>query len=82
MVDIVEGGEVVPYGEVIGYALKPIAAGSWVTVQVLCMPKPPVLDNLPKATVKTSPGEPLQGYTFAGFRNPDGCVGTCNWRRA
>ncbi len=78
LVDIAEGGEVVRYGEVIGYALKPIAAGSWVTEQVLRMPEPPVLDNLPKATIQATPGEPLEGYTFEGFRNPDGSVGTRN----
>ncbi|WP_257474553.1 UxaA family hydrolase, partial [Pseudomonas aeruginosa] len=58
LVDIAEGGEVVRYGEVIGYALKPIAAGSWVTEQVLRMPEPPALDNLAKATIKAAPGEP------------------------
>ncbi|ARS47987.1 galactarate dehydrogenase [Ectopseudomonas mendocina] len=78
LVDIAEGGEVVRYGEVIGYALKPIAAGSWVTEQVLRMPEPPALDNLAKATIKAAPGEPLEGYTFEGFRNPDGSVGTRN----
>ena len=78
LVDIAEGHEVVRYGEVIGYALKPIAAGSWVTEQVLRMPEPPLLGNLPKATLKTAPGEPLEGYTFEGFRNPDGSVGTRN----
>lgn len=78
LVDIAEGHEVVRYGEVIGYALKPIAAGSWVTEQVLRMPEPPLLDNLPKATIKAAPGEPLEGYTFEGFRNPDGSVGTRN----
>lgn len=61
LVDIAAGGEVMRYGEVIGYALKPIAAGSWVTEQVLRMPEPPLLDNLPKATLKTAPGEPLEG---------------------
>ena len=74
--DIAEGAEVVRYGEVIGYALEPIAAGSWVTEQVLRMPEPPLLDNLPKATIKAAPSEPLEGYTFEGFRNPDGSVGT------
>ena len=78
LVAIPEGGTVVRYGEVIGYALKPIAAGTWVTEQVLRMPEPPVLDNLPKATIKAPIPEPLDGYTFEGFRNPDGTVGTRN----
>ncbi|AEF20974.1 galactarate dehydratase [Pseudomonas fulva] len=78
LVAIPEGGTVVRYGEVIGYALKPIAAGSWVTEQVLRMPEPPVLDNLPKATIKAPTPEPLDGYTFEGFRNADGTVGTRN----
>ena len=42
------------------------------------MPEPPVLDNLPKATIKAPIPEPLDGYTFEGFRNPDGTVGTRN----
>src|SRR3990167_10297432 len=76
--DIAIAGEVVRYGEVIGYALEPIAAGRWVTEAQLRMPEPPALDHLPKATLPAVPIEPLEGYSFEGFRNPDGSVGTRN----
>jgi galactarate dehydratase len=38
LVDIPAGGEVRRYDVVIGYALKPIAAGSWVHERLLQMP--------------------------------------------
>jgi galactarate dehydratase len=37
-----------------------------------------VLDDLPLATRVPAPLPPLEGYTFEGFRNPDGSVGTKN----
>jgi hypothetical protein len=39
LVDIPEGGEVRRYNVIIGYALKPIAAGSWVHERLLQMPE-------------------------------------------
>jgi galactarate dehydratase len=78
LVGLAEGAEVVRYGEVIGYALQDVPAGSWITEALLRMPEPPALDNLPKATAPGQVGEPLEGYTFEGFRNPDGSVGTRN----
>jgi galactarate dehydratase len=78
LADLAEGAEVVRYGQVIGYALQPIPRGSWVTETHLRMPEPPALDNLPRATQAAAPVEPLEGYTFEGFRNPDGSVGTRN----
>ncbi|WP_462380168.1 galactarate dehydratase [Pseudomonas sp. Marseille-QA0892] len=78
LVDIAEGGAVVRYGTVIGYALKPIPRGVWVTEQLINIPDAPALDDLPMATLKAPTPEPLEGYTFEGFRNPDGSVGTRN----
>lgn len=78
LVDLAAGAAVVRYGEVIGYALQDVPAGSWITEALLRMPEPPALDNLPKATAPGQAGEPLEGYTFEGFRNPDGSVGTRN----
>ena len=66
------------YGVAIGHALKPIAAGSWVHERLLAMPDALGLANLPIATVKPLPMPPLDGYTFEGFRNADGSVGTRN----
>ncbi len=78
LVDLPKGSIVRRYNVPIGYALKDIAAGSWVHERLLQMPDARGLDNLPIATSKPSPMPPLEGYTFEGFRNPDGSVGTRN----
>src|SRR6478735_4351480 len=78
LVDIPEGGVVRRYDVPIGYALKHIPAGSWVHERLLQMPAARELEGLPIATVKPPAQAPLEGYTFEGFRNPDGSVGTRN----
>jgi galactarate dehydratase len=65
------------YGVTIGYANRAIAAGSWVHERLLRCP-PRAADGLPMATVKPAPLPPLEGYTFEGYRNADGSVGTRN----
>ncbi len=72
------GQAIVRYGQVIGYANRPIPAGSWVREDFIEMPAPPPLDQLPLATAVPAPAPPLEGYTFEGYRNPDGSVGTRN----
>ncbi len=76
--DIAEGGVVRRYNVAIGYALKAIPAGSWVHERLLQMPDARGLEGLPIATVRPPPLEPLEGYTFEGYRNDDGSVGTRN----
>jgi galactarate dehydratase len=78
LVDIATDSPVVRYGVPIGYALQNIPAGSWVHERLLGMPVARSLDNLPVGTSVTSPMPPLGGYTFEGYRNPDGSVGTRN----
>ena len=78
LVDVAAGAPVLRYGIPIGYALKDIPAGSWVHERLLQIPAARELDNLPIATVKPEPLPPLEGYTFEGYRNPDGSVGTRN----
>jgi len=78
LVDIPEGGVIRRYNVVIGYALKPIPAGSWVHEKLLQMPEARSLEGLPISTVKPPVQEPLEGYTFQGYRNADGSVGTRN----
>ncbi|AEB85229.1 galactarate dehydratase [Alicycliphilus denitrificans] len=78
LVGIPEGGAVRRYNVVIGYALRPIPAGSWVHERLLRMPDARALDGLPIATIRPAPQEPLAGYTFEGYRNADGSVGTRN----
>ena len=76
--DIAEGAPVVRYNVAIGFAVGRIAAGTWVHERLLKMPAPRALDALPRATITPDPSAPLTGYTFEGYRNPDGSVGTRN----
>jgi galactarate dehydratase len=78
LADIAEGMPIVRYGEVIGYALGPIAAGEWVEEARIRMPDAPDLDRLEIANAVPAALPPLNGYTFEGFRNPDGSVGVKN----
>jgi galactarate dehydratase len=76
--DLEEGEAVIRYNVVIGYANKPLSKGSWVNEHVLRMPTPPELHDLPIATIKAPDESPLDGFTFEGYRNADGSVGTRN----
>jgi galactarate dehydratase len=76
--DIARDAPIVRYGEVIGYALEALPAGSWVNETRVRMPEPPRLDNLELATRPAPKLPPLGGYTFEGYRNKDGTVGTKN----
>ena len=78
LVDLAEGEAVRRYNVPIGYALRAIPAGSWVHEGLLKMPAARELEGLPMATVKPDPLPPLSGYTFEGYRNADGSVGTRN----
>ncbi len=75
---IARDGAVLRYNVPIGYAIKDIPAGSWVHERLLHMPQARSLENLPHATRKIAPQAPLTGYTFEGYRNADGSVGTRN----
>ncbi|MBX3606576.1 MAG: galactarate dehydratase [Piscinibacter sp.] len=78
LVDIPAGAPVRRYGVPIGYAKQDLAAGRWVHEKLLDMPAARALEGLPMATVRPAPQPPLAGYTFEGYRNPDGSVGTRN----
>ena len=78
LTDLAQGDAVIRYNVTIGRAAKAIPKGSWVSEQLLEMPPARELDNLPIATVKPPPMPPLEGYTFQGYRNEDGSVGTRN----
>ena len=69
---------VLRYGVSIGLARQDIQAGSWVHERLLQMPAAMGLAGLPMATVKPTPLAPLAGYTFEGYRNADGSVGSRN----
>ena len=78
LVDLAAGDPVVRYDVVIGRAARAIRAGSWVHERLLEMPAARPLEGLPIATVKPPPLPPLEGYTFEGYRNADGSVGSRN----
>jgi len=76
--DLAPGDAIIRYGQIIGHARREMRAGCWVREDMLDLPSPPPLDSLPIATAVPAPLPPLEGYTFAGFRNPDGSAGTKN----
>ncbi len=76
--DLQRGDPVRRYGQIIGLAARPIAVGSWVHEDAIQLPQPPALDELPLATATPVPQPALTGYTFDGFRNAGGDVGTKN----
>jgi galactarate dehydratase len=78
LADLAENETVVRYNVVIGYALKDLPKGSWINEHVIRMPEPPGLEDLPIAT-RAAPDMPaLEGFTFEGYRNADGSVGSRN----
>lgn len=80
LVDLAAGEAVRRYNVVIGRAVRDIPAGSWVHERLLEMPPARSLEGLPVSTVKAPALPALEGYTFEGYRNADGSVGTRNLR--
>jgi galactarate dehydratase len=78
LTNIAAGGPILRYASVIGYAQGDIPRGSWVHEERMRMPSAPSLDALPLATATPATAAPLEGYTFEGFVNDDGSVGTKN----
>lgn len=77
--DLKKGDEVVRYGVVIGLAKDDIAKGGRIRDDMLNVPPAPELDALLPAEIRPyAAPEPLTGYTFEGFKNLDGTVGTLN----
>jgi galactarate dehydratase len=75
---IAQGAPIVRYNVTIGHALQDIAPGQWIEESLVGLPPARALDNLPVGTRAGEPLPPLEGYTFEGYRNPDGSVGTRN----
>ena len=76
--DIKEGEAIIRYGQPIGFADRDIRVGEWVSELNMTLPTPPDL-----ASIAIRPGQgqslaPLEGYSFEGYRNADGSVGTKN----
>lgn len=78
LADLAQGDAIVRYGVTIGYANRAIARGSWVHEGLMAAPAAPPLADCPLATATPETPAPLEGYTFEGYRNPDGSVGTKN----
>jgi galactarate dehydratase len=75
----IEAGEpVIRYGQTIGLANRRLEEGTWVREELVDLPAPPSLDGLPLATAVPAPLPPLDGFTFEGYRNATGIVGTRN----
>ena len=78
LVDFAEGDEILRYGVVIGTAKQAIPRGSWIHEGLILSPAPPSLASAPLSTAVPAPLPPLDDYTFEGYRNADGSVGTKN----
>ncbi|KTQ45023.1 galactarate dehydrogenase, partial [Enterobacter cancerogenus] len=78
LVDIPAHGEIVRYGEVIGSASLSLSPFLFLSSSLFSLPPSPPLPPLPLATRVPEPLPPLEGYTFEGYRNADGSVGTKN----
>ncbi len=75
----IEAGQpIIRYGHVIGRANRDLTPGSRVRDEDVSLPAAPSLDTLALATAVPSPLPPLEGFTFEGYRNSDGSVGTRN----
>ena len=72
------GDPIVRYGQIIGQANREIPQGGWIREDMLELPAAPALDQLSLATAVPPRPVSLDGYTFDGYRNPDGSVGTKN----
>ncbi|UAN46757.1 galactarate dehydratase [Serratia sp. JSRIV001] len=76
--DIPQDGTILRYGEVIGFAARDIRRGSWIDESLVLLPPAPELASLPLANNVPQALPPLEGYTFEGYRNADGSVGSKN----
>lgn len=78
LVDIEVGAEIKRYGEVIGYARIMINSGDWVDHSKIELLKPPDMNAVPLPKQGKKHLDGLDGYTFQGYKNADGSVGTKN----
>lgn len=78
LTDIAVGEKIVRYGQNIGFAKIPIKKGEGVHDAKMEMPKPPDLKSIPMPEGVPTALKPLTGYSFMGYKNPDGSVGTKN----
>jgi len=73
-----EGQRIIRYGHTIGFAKAMIEQGAWVKDSIIAEPITQDLRNIPLPDAHRMNPEPLEGYSFQGYRNRDGSVGTKN----
>jgi galactarate dehydratase len=73
-----EGERIIRYGHTIGFARETIEQGAWIEGSIISEPVTPELNDIPLHDTGRIRPEPLEGYTFLGYRNRDGSVGTKN----
>ena len=72
------GKEIIRYGQIIGLSKATIKAGEWVNESKIDLPETTQNDTVEKAKPKFTMAKPLDAFSFMGFRNADGSVGTKN----
>ena len=78
LVDLAKDEPIIRYGEVIGFATEPISKGSWINESIVRIPRAKSLDDITISGRAKPDMEPLTGYSFEGYCNKDGSVGTRN----
>jgi galactarate dehydratase len=78
LTDFAKGSAVIRYGQIIGYTTADIQRGAWLNETNIAMPQAPNLADIIYEKRPETQVEPLTGYTFQGFKNADGSVGTKN----
>lgn len=79
LTNIPQGGEIIRYGVILGYAIHSINQGDWINEHMLELPTPPEVDEMKFATnlVTDLPEPPVT--TWEGYPNPwGGAAGTRN----
>ncbi len=69
---------VVRYNTVIGYANQSVSKGTWLKNDYIKTPPSPEFFRIDFSKSTDEEVEKLDGYTFEGYRNSDGTVGTKN----
>jgi len=75
---IIPNDPIIRYGHTISYAEKIIEKGEWVNENNTSLPPSPPLESLATNVSNSREKVSLTDYTFEGFKNEDGSVGTKN----